>query len=303
MRAALKWIGRALGSLVVLALLGLLGVYLVSEQRLNKVYDLKMAHIVIAGDQSTIERGKHLAVAVSMCSECHGDNFGGKVMMDAPVGRVVAPNLTGGKGSAVRNYTDKDWARAIRHGVDRHGRALKIMPAKDYHALSDEELNAIVCYIKSLPPVNSALPSTSLTPLGRLLYVVGELPLLPAEGMDHTAGRTNAPTPGPTMEYGRHMANTGGCVGCHGDGLSGGAIHGAPPDWPHATNLTPDPATGIGGWSEADFFRALREGKRPNGDSISTVMPWRYTAQLTDDDIRALWLYLRSVPPKAEGTH
>jgi len=297
MRTVFKWIGRAMGGLVVVVLLGLLVVYLLSERRLNRVYDLRMEHVVIAGDQGTIDRGRHLAVAVTMCSECHGDDFGGKVVLDEPIGHVEAPNLTSGEGSVVRNYTDEDWVRAIRHGVDRYGRALMVMPSKDYHALSDDEVNAIVCYIRSLPPVNSVHERSWLTPLGRLLYVTGQLPVLSAEIMDHGADRDAAPAPGPTVEYGRHMAAMGGCVGCHGEDLAGGPIPGGPPTWPPAANLTPDPAHGIGKWTEADFFRALREGKRPGGDTISAVMPWRYTAQLTDDDIRALWLYLRTVPP------
>ena len=106
--------------------------------------------------------------------------------------------------------------------------------------------------------------------------------------------------PAATVEYGHYMAQVGGCLGCHGSGLSGGAIPGVPPDYPKAQNITP---TGIGRWSDAEVIRALRVGKRPDGTTISTFMPWPYTAQMTDIEIAALIKYLRSVPPRATGTH
>lgn len=90
-------------------------------------------------------------------------------------------------------------------------------------------------------------------------------------------------------------------MGCHGPTLSGGPIPGAPPDWPPARNITPDEATGIGGWTEADFVRAMREGKRPDGSSIAEVMPWRAYAAMRDDDLKALWLFLRAAAPKSFG--
>ena len=72
-----------------------------------------------------------------------------------------------------------------------------------------------------------------------------------------------------------------------------------PPDLPLASNLTP---AGLGAWTEADFVRALREGRRPDGSAINEFMPWRGYGAMTDSELRALWLYLRSVPPRATGT-
>jgi len=85
----------------------------------------------------------------------------------------------------------------------------------------------------------------------------------------------------------------GGCTGCHGPELVGGPSHepGAPP----AANLTP---AGIGTWTEADFFKALRSGVRPDGTAINPAMPWASSGRMTDDELRALWLYLRTVPAK-----
>ena len=90
----------------------------------------------------------------------------------------------------------------------------------------------------------------------------------------------------------------GGCTGCHGPTLSGGHIPGTPPSWKPASNLTP---RGIGSWTEADFTRALREGVRPNGTPIDTLMPWRLTRQMSDDEIRGLYAFLKTVPAKEFG--
>jgi mono/diheme cytochrome c family protein len=98
------------------------------------------------------------------------------------------------------------------------------------------------------------------------------------------------------------MVVTGGCIGCHGPTLSGGPIPAHPPEFPAAGNLTPDKATGLGPWTEADFFTMLRTGRRPDGRQIDArYMPWKYTAQLTDDEIRAMWRYLQTVPAKPKG--
>lgn len=302
MRKFLKWLGIGFGCLIGMLLIAYVVIHIGSSTRLSKTYDIKVKPMAFYSDSNTIALGRQIGTAVTKCVDCHGDNLGGKLFIDAPIGHLSAPNITTGEGSVVRSFKDEDWIKAIRHGISPEGRPLWVMPAEEFQNLSFEEINAIVAWVKSVPPVNNtSLTENSLTPLGRVLFTFGQIPLLPAENVDHEAPLPPAPVPGPTVEYGRHMALTGGCTGCHGATFSGGQIPGTPPDWPPARNITFDKATGIGAWSEADFFKALREGKRPNGDTISSVMPWRYTALLKDDDIRALYLYLKSQPPKAMG--
>jgi len=96
---------------------------------------------------------------------------------------------------------------------------------------------------------------------------------------------------------GRYLADIAGCHGCHGTGLSGGPVAG-PPGLPPASNLT---TAGIGDWTEADFVRAMRNGRRPDGSSLDPFMPWEVFGKMTDDELHALWLYLRSVPARAFG--
>jgi len=300
MKRVFKWIGL---SVLGLLLLVLGGTYLLSAFALNKEYRVKVTPITIPTDSFSIERGRHIATAMAKCGDCHGKDLGGKVMVDdmPMVGKLWAANLTRGKGSAVADYNDEDWVRAIRHGVGKDGKSLLVMPAQEYWHHDDEELGAIIAYIKSVPPVDREIPDWSVGPLFRFLYLAGQIPLLPAEMIDHEAPRPPVPVAGPTAEYGKHMVTTGGCASCHGPGFSGGPVPGMPPDFPPASNITTNPTEGIGSWTEADFVRALREGKRPNGTMINKAMPWEYTAMLSDDEIRALWLYLRTVPPAQTG--
>jgi mono/diheme cytochrome c family protein len=300
MRRALKWIGIGLGGLLGLLVLAVVGVYVVSGAKLNMTYAVQPPPVAIPTDQASVVRGQHLVVATTKCVDCHGQNLSGGLFLDAgPVGVVYAPNLTRGRGSATVDYTDIDWDRAVRHGVRPDGRGLLIMPADEYHALSDADFGAVIAYVKSVPAVDNEVPKPEIRLLGHILHLAGQLPLIVAERIDHTAARSAAPPAGPTAAYGAYLAQTGGCVGCHGPGLSGGRLPGTPPEIPPATNLTPGGA--MQGWTEDDFKRALRAGRRPNGSELDPFMPWRAAGQMTDDEIRALWLYLQSVPPKATG--
>jgi mono/diheme cytochrome c family protein len=154
----------------------------------------------------------------------------------------------------------------------------------------------VIAYLRRLPPVDRTVPPTRFGPVGRALLAAGKLRIL-------VAGKTPAlpfPTPvavGPTPEYGRYLASIAGCHGCHGFGLSGGRVAG-PPGLPPASNLTP---AGIGRWSEADFVRVMREGRRPDGAAVNPFMPWQTFRHMDDVELRALWAYLRSVPPRAFG--
>jgi len=165
--------------------------------------------------------------------------------------------------------------------------------------LSDEELGAIIAYVKTIPPVDNVLPNTSLAPFGRLGLALGLLSTT-AELIDHKAPRPPAPEPGPTPEYGEHIAH-GPCVLCHGTDFAGGVRpRGSEvefdPSEPVPRNLTP--AGNLGTWTEEDFFRALRTGVTPSGDRLDPdAMPWPYFSPLTDDELRALWLFLQSLPP------
>lgn len=263
-----------------------------TESDLSRVHVVADPPLVLRGDAAERERGAHL-YTVTGCVECHGDGGRGKVFINAgPVAFVVAPNLTP---AALGGRYDADrLAAAIRHGVGPDGRPLRVMPSTDFMNLSDADTAALVAYLQSLPDSDNQPGTTEIRPLGRVLALMGKLHLVPAADIDHTPRRRSAPPAGPTAEYGAYLAQV--CTGCHGRGLSGQRVPGTPPELPPAPNLTAH-ATGLAGWSEADFQRVLREGKRPDGSDVHPFMPWRSYGQMSSDEMRALWRYLSTLPP------
>ncbi|MCL4296669.1 MAG: c-type cytochrome [Anaerolineae bacterium] len=300
MKKVLKWLGIILGGLAGLILLALVGVYFMSESRLNKTYDVQPERVTVPTDAAAVAEGKRL-FATRGCMDCHKENGAGGDFIDDPLlGRINASNLTAGQGGVGGTFTDSDWVRAIRHGIDPTGKPLWVMPSEEFNGINDTDLGALIAYIKSLPPVDNDIAASSLGPLGRVLLVTDQIPVLPAEKIDHDAPRPVAIESGVTQEYGAYLAQT--CTGCHGATLSGGPIPGVPAEPPYPANLTPEAQTGLGKWTEQDFLVAIREGKRPDGSSIDPKqMPWPNFAQMSDDEISALWLYLQSVPAKPYG--
>ena len=180
------------------------------------------------------------------------------------------------------------------------GRPLLLMPSADYAHLSDSDLVALVAWARSRPLMENPVPASKLGPLGRVLLVAGQFPVLSAETIDHSVQHVSAPPAGVTAAYGSYLAHLT-CAGCHGPGFSGGKMPAHPPEAPPAANLTPG---GISGWTEADFLRALREGKAPGGRAISAEwMPWQTFGKMTDDELRAVWAYLQTLPSRPFGNH
>jgi cytochrome c553 len=244
-----------------------------------------------------IARGQHLVKTRVGCEGCHGADLGGKVLIDqAVVGYWAAPNLTSGAGSITRGFSAADWDRAVRHGV-RHTGQSSSMPTTEFVNLSDHELSDIVAYIHSRPPVDRTTKPISIGPVFSFVVGFGS-DALAAFAIDHTKPHpTEPPVEVASVELGEHIAQV--CRGCHGERLSGGKVAGDP-NMPIVANLTPH-ETGLSGWTEADFVRALREGKRKDGTDILPQMPWRAYGQMKDVELKALWAYLQTVPAIAKG--
>ena len=293
----LTWVGRAVAVVLGLALVGAGVVYAASERRLRATYDTTVDAVPVPTDQASVARGEHLARAVLDCTLCHGDDLGGSVYSSsAAIGTVAGPNLTHGKGGLAADYADLDYVRAIRRGVRRDGRSLIVMPSEVFTHVSQEDLGAVLAYLKQVPPVDRAVPKSGFGPVGRALLASGKMNILVAGKTPRLTPPASVP-PDTTPAYGKYLADISGCHGCHGYGLSGGKVAG-PPGLPPAANLTP---TGIGRWTEADFTRALRDGRRPDGRQLNEFMPWKVFRGMTDAEIHALWRYLQSVPPKTFG--
>jgi cytochrome c553 len=298
MHPIVRILWRAIGALAVPAALLALVVYVRSEQRLRAVYLVRAAALSIPHDSAAVARGDHLYHAMISCDLCHGEDAGGKVYADIRmVARMAGPNLTRGKGGVGATFADSDWVRAIRHGVRRDGTSLMVMPSEVYVHLSNDDLAAIIAYLQQVAPVNRVMPASRFGPIGRALLAAGKMNILVAPKTP--AYRDVPPVPrAPTAEYGKYIADVAGCHGCHGFGLSGGRVAG-PSSFPPASNLT---VAGIGNWTETDFVYAMRDGKRPDGTEINEFMPWRSFGRMTDDELHALWLHLRSMPAKAFGS-
>ena len=251
--------------------------------------------------QRAVERGKHLVTARYTCTGCHSENFGGGAMIDAfPIGSLLAPNLTLGTGSRTAKFQARDWDRIVRHGVLGDGHPA-VMPSVDFQHMSDQELSDIVSYIRSLPPVNNTVPTSTFGPLGKILVATGQMKISAILIDSHTAPHpVRPPEATASAEFGKHLAQV--CMGCHGPDFSGGPIAGGDPAWPPARNLTPD-ATGLKGWTYDQFVTAVSKSQRPDGTALRLPMTFMapYGQNMTDVERHALWAYLQSLPPVSKS--
>jgi mono/diheme cytochrome c family protein len=298
----MKWIRRlgiTLGVIVAIIAVGAASVYAMTQNRLGKNYNVPVEpKLAVATDSATLARGEHVATALAKCVDCHASDLGGGPVIDDPkIGHVEATNLTAGSGGKLSTYDDVALERAIRHGVGSDGRNLLIMPSSEYHNLSDDDVAALIAYIRSRPSVDRAHQPATIGPVIRLMWVAGKVEPANVASITHDAPHVKSTPLGNNETAGQYIA-ANGCSGCHGQTYSGGAIPGTPPDWKPAANITP---TGIGRYSLADFQRILREGKRPDGSMVDTLMPVRATARMTDEEIEAVYKFLKTVPPKEFG--
>ncbi len=256
------------------------------EQRLELRHSVSVEPITVPTDQAAIERGQHLVSSVFFCRLCHGDQLQGELYLDDPLsGQVSAKNLTSGAGGVGSSFSDLDWVRAIRHGLDPEERPLIVMPSNSYYYISDSDLGAIIAYLKSLPPVANQLPERNLGLLTYLTLLTDDS-LIPAETIDHAAERPTAPQPGATVEYGEYLATA--CAICHGADLRGGPTAGAGLDLTQSGDLAD--------WSQSDFVHALRTGETPRGEDLDPrLMPWKLVGEMTDDELAAVWMYLQTL--------
>lgn len=278
------------GATLGLCLLATLALFLVSELRLNRTYVVDAQPVPVNMDPERVARGEHLARVITGCHECHGPQLAGSVLGDdALLGRIVAPNLTSGQGGVGAYYSDADWVRFMRHGVGRDGRPLVLVSSLSLYNLGDEDMAALIAYMRSLKPVDRELPATRVNLLARLLLLI-EPSSMPALVIDHQADPPAAPQPAVSAEYGGYLASLA-CTGCHKADFAGGSGPST------GRNLTPGGE--LATWSDTDFRRAIRFGMIPNSHDLldNNMMPFLRLGEMTNDEIQAIWLYLQSLPP------
>ncbi len=149
-----------------------------------------------------------------------------------------------------------------------------------------------------MPAVDRSWPTRAFGPIATVLIALDKLPIFPVAIVNHTREGMVYPPADTTAAYGRYLADIGGCTSCHNAAMSGGGP-GGPPGSPPPSNLTPG---GIPHYTEADFSRVLREGRTPDGRELDNdFMPWRSSGRMTDAEIHAVGLFLRSLPAKQLG--
>jgi mono/diheme cytochrome c family protein len=299
MKTALKYLGLAVGTLLVIVVLAGLVLFLIGNSRLNKEYDFPASEVMLPTDEASLAYGKHRVE--SLCQGCHGEDLGGIVNFfdGGPLGTIDSANLTAGAGGIGSDHTTEDYVRAVRHGIGRDGKPI-FMPAVVSTAnFSDEDLGAIIAYLNTVPPVDRQLNGEHFSPLAKILLAAGKLGDLPVETVSHDVHVT-APEWGVTAEYGEYIVNTYDCRICHGQEMNGGR-HANPTIQQISPNLTSGGELAF--WAEEDFINTIRTGVTPGGHMIDLeLMPWQDYARLQDDELRAVWLYLRSLPELPQYT-
>lgn len=304
----LKWT-----AILLILLIGALVITIFSKQ--NAVYDAPFPDLHASTDSNFIERGRYLVYGPAHCSGCHSPvtNWeaianGAELPLEGgfefhlPIGSIYPRNITPHE-NGIGKISDPEIARALRYGVGHDGRALvDIMP---FHNVSDDDLVAILSYLRAQEPVDRLTPKNEWNFLGKAIYAFVIRPVGP-EGAGEVAKHVE---PDSTAAYGEYLANfVANCRGCHtnrdlktgayiGEYYSGGFFM---PSSTHpgvacvTPNLTPDPETGhIASWSEEQFIARIRQGRIVPGSE----MPWEQFQRMSDNDLKAIYRYIRTVAP------
>jgi mono/diheme cytochrome c family protein len=293
-RAFFKWTGILLGGLLSLVLLLLGGVALAGFIRIEAPRAHPAPNLQANSSPEQIARGERLA---HLCTACHTSTgslpLDGAVLdfIDAPIGTITAPNLT--SGGDLDNWADGEIMRAIREGVGADGHGLLVMPSQYLRYLSDRDVEALVAYLRSQPAVEHAVPKTQLNFLGLVLTGIG---LFPTAVQSDVPESIEAPPAGPTADYGEYLVNFSLCRDCHGSDLTGG-------DPERFVPIGPPLPPVVAAWSGEAFITTMRTGVDPSGHSLDDEqMPWSsYSATFTDDELLAIYEYLRMLAPTHNG--
>ena len=273
---------------------------------------LAVASAAVASDhaaaQSAVERGSYLVNTIMTCANCHspkgppaavaGKDFSGGLRFNEPPFDVTAPNITPDKETGIGNWTDAEIKTLLLTGKNRHGVPVaEIMPTAFYPILTPEDLNAIVAYLRSLPPIKSKVPDP--------IYKVA-LPHHVFPGAEKAYSRADL---NDKLKKGFYLVTIGHCMECHTpltqSGLDvanslgkGGREFPGPWGVSKSRNITSSKSSGIGDWTDAEIKTAITQGKRKDGTPLKGPMGYEYYAKMTDADLDAVIVYLRTLPAK-----
>lgn len=305
LRKILKWT-----CFVILFLL--VAVVAVTAMRQHLKYDAPLPEIKASADPAIIAKGKHIVLGPGHCLDCHSTAankdslikaglepaLSGGFKFDLPFGAFFSRNITPDKETGIGLLTDAEIARELRYGVKPNGEA--VLPFMPFQNLTDEELTAVISYLRSVKPVRNAVPQHNYNLMGKVIKAFMIKPQGPTEPLRKSI------TADTSVTYGRHLVMAvANCNECHtkrngigdyvGEPLAGGTVF---EEKGHARlvspNLTPDPATGrIYHWSLEMFMKRFRSGKLIK----HSHMPWETYGRMTDGELKAIYNYLKTLPP------
>ena len=262
-----------------------------------------------------LDRGRYLTENLLQCFACHSDRDWAQhdaplvdgtrgagspafPLLDLP-GAVYPPNITPDKDTGAGSWTDDQLARAIREGIGNDGRALfPFMPYENFRHLSDEDLASVIVYLRSLPPVRRAVPKTEL--IFPVKYLIRAVP----QPLHEAVPEPDTSTP---VKKGDYLVTIGGCRDCHTPqhngqrmealDLAGGFFLRGPWGEVASANITQAPS-GIPYYDDALFVEAMRTGF-VKARKLTQIMPWWNIGHLSDEDLKSMFAYLRTVPSVA----
>lgn len=301
----LKWTG-----IVLLVLIAGISVTVAARQHLH--YDAPYPNIKASQDSATITHGKHLVLGAAHCVACHSTSKNADSLVragaDVPLsggyqfkfalGTFYTSNITPDSATGIGRYSDRELARALRHGIGRSGESL--LPFMKYQNMSDDDIRDVISYLRSTRPVRNKVPDNNVTIMGNVVKAFLLKPVGPSGNVPHTV------TPDTTAVYGKYLVTKiTQCAGCHSqhDGVgnvvgaefaggspmarAGSNVELTPP------NLTTDSSSRIFSWSQRDFIKRFRMGRvNPYSE-----MPWPSYSTMSDVELKAVYNYLKTIKP------
>ena len=287
--------------------------------------DVEGPNLSTSTDSAVLARGEYLVRGPAHCATCHVGNWtesahvdsghsvpmrGGLPIISGPLGTLYSRNLTPDSATGIGRYSDREIFRMLRHNIKPNGMT-SLAPLMPFANLADDDLVAVVSYLRSQPAVRHEVPASFYTSMGKAIRAVAPA-FKPVVGHQPPA---SAPASAPTRERGEYLARyAANCVGCHtmldrrtgaptGPEFAGGAIFTTEPGSPgesegltfRTVNLTPDSATGalVRFGSKENWIKRFRQGRVYKG----SVMPWGPFSKMSDTDLEALWVFFNSLPP------
>jgi mono/diheme cytochrome c family protein len=311
LKKILKWGGGSLLAIIII----LIGFVNLSHP---KHFEAPYPNISATTDSSLIARGRYLAYGPAHCATCHSpmdkleaveagleEPLVGGWSLSIPPGTFSAPNLTPDPETGIGNYTDGELARALRYMVKKDGTMLA--PFMAFQDLSDEDLVAIISFLRSQPAVKNEVPSTSYAFPGKMVVALGMMKPVGPSGTPPVAVPVDS-----SIAYGAYVAKSvANCIGCHterdmltgamiGGAFGGGMVMESEPHIPGRSfvtpNLTPHPTDGhMANWTEEAFVRRMQAGRIHKG----SPMPWGANSKMTETELKAIWRYLQTLDPVA----